>query len=204
MYYYIDYENVSSVGLTGIEKLTERDVVRIYYSGTPHVDMQQVETMLAAKAKIQFIRIPDTIKQMKNALDIILMMDIVKIQAHFSVDYAHIISKDKGYDPVVQELNQMVGAAHIFRSESIGEAAGAACPAAKPNAAVDQAALAALFNTSLVMFADQKAQIIGIVNQCKTRTEVNNTIIKKLKLNTPDSRTVMTALKPVIKNLPGQ
>ena len=75
---YVDFENVACAGLKGIENLEESDVVRIYYSNNPSMDIETVKLLLNCKAKIQFVKLADEIKSMniKNALDIIILNDI--------------------------------------------------------------------------------------------------------------------------------
>ena len=52
MRFYIDFENIGSIGLVGIESLTENDCVRIYYSNNPNINMHTVENMMHSPATI--------------------------------------------------------------------------------------------------------------------------------------------------------
>ena len=121
MRFYIDFENIGSIGLVGIESLTENDCVRIYYSNNPNINMHTVENMMHSLAKIQFVKLPDSLKMMNlsNALDIVLLTDISRIAATLGSNYAVVISNDKGYDSVISELNQTNQTHNILRSDSI-------------------------------------------------------------------------------------
>ena len=121
MRFYIDFENVGCAGLIGIESLTNNDCVRIYYSNNPNVDMNTVENILHSSAKIQFIKLPDSLKMMNlsNALDIVLLTDISRIAATLGSNYAMVISNDKGYDAVISELNQTNKTKNVLRLENI-------------------------------------------------------------------------------------
>ena len=54
--YYIDYENVSSQGLKGVELLSENDeVILLYSKKADHVKIDILTMMMESKAKIRFL-----------------------------------------------------------------------------------------------------------------------------------------------------
>ena len=205
MRFYIDFENVGSTGLVGIESLTENDCVRIYYSNNPNVDMYTVENIIHSSAKIQFVKLPDSLKMMNlsNALDIVLLTDISRIAGTLGSNYAVVISNDKGYDSVISELNQTNQTHNILRSDSI-KAFSALNPANNGSAStvVDYNALDKLFMQTLSKYIQDKEKIIKIVSSSKTRCEINNCVNQTFDSN--QSKVIMGALKPIIKALPGQ
>ncbi len=205
MRFYIDFENIGSIGLVGIESLTENDCVRIYYSNNPNIDMHTVENMMHSPAKIQFVKLPDSLKMMNlsNALDIVLLTDISRIAGTLGSNYAVVISNDKGYDSVISELNQTNQTNNILRSDSI-KSFSALKPANNGSAStiVDYNALDKLFMQTLSKYIQDKEKIIKIVSSSKTRCEINNRVNQTFDSN--QSKVIMGALKPIIKALPGQ
>ena len=205
MRFFVDYENVGSTGLMGIESLTENDCVRIYYSNDPNVDMDTVVNMVhsAAKKKIQFIKLPDSLKKMNlpNALDIVLLTDISRIAASLGKAPAVVISNDKGYDPVISEISSTNKTNSILRLDSIRSML---CFKDQQNESigVDHNALKLLFDGSLKKYAADKNKIVDIVKTSKTRCEINNRI--NSSFDSEGAKEIMGALKPVIKTLPGQ
>lgn len=205
MRFFVDFENVGSTGLIGIESLTENDCVRIYYSNDPNVDMDTVVNMVhsAAKKKIQFIKLPDSLKKMNlpNALDIVLLTDISRIAASLGKAPAVVISNDKGYDPVISEISSTNKTNSILRLDSIRSML---CFKDHQNESigVDHNALKLLFDGSLKKYAADKNKIVDIVKTSKTRCEINNRI--NSSFDSEGAKEIMGALKPVIKTLPGQ
>ena len=77
------------------------DAVIIYYSNNPNLSMETVQKMIQSKAKIEFQKLSDEIKNMnlKNALDIIILNDIARwISTNNSTEIAFITTNDCGYD----------------------------------------------------------------------------------------------------------
>ena len=205
MRFFVDFENVGSTGLIGIESLTENDCVRIYYSNDPNVDMDTVVNMVhsAAKKKIQFIKLPDSLKKMNlpNALDIVLLTDISRIAASLGKAPAVVISNDKGYDPVISEISSTNKTNSILRLDSIRSML---CFKDQQNESigVDHNALKLLFDGSLKKYAADKNKIVDIVKTSKTRCEINNRI--NSSFDSEGAKEIMGALRPVIRSLPGQ
>jgi len=206
MRFYVDFENVGTGGLIGIESLTENDSVRIYYSNNPNMDMYTVENMIHSPVKIQFIRLPDSLKKMNlaNALDIVLLTDISRIVATLgSGNYAIVISNDKGYDSVITELNQTNNNNKIIRTDCIKSVS--IQETTKNNTTsktVDINAVGQLFNQALSKYTPYKDKVINIVRNSKTKCEINNKINQTFGSN--QSKIIINELKPIIKNLPGQ
>lgn len=124
MQYYIDFENVGTAGLVGIENLTENDCVKIYYSNNPNVNMETVINIKKSASKMQFLKLCDSIKNMNrsNALDIVIVTDIYHALPTLNDNSCVIISKDKDYDSVISELNAGNNIGKIFRALNILQA----------------------------------------------------------------------------------
>ncbi len=92
--YYIDYENVSSQGLKGIELLTDEDeVILLYSKKADNVKIDTLTMMMESKAKIRFMPVH---VGTPNALDFQLVT--LLFLNYRNEDYCYIISKDSGYD----------------------------------------------------------------------------------------------------------
>lgn len=100
-YYLVDYENVRTQGLNGVNKLSEEDIVCIFY--TEHADSLTFglhRRLNESKATILFRRV---IAGYKNALDFQLssyLGYIICENAENQYDYC-IVSQDKGYESLV-------------------------------------------------------------------------------------------------------
>ncbi|MBO4697335.1 MAG: hypothetical protein J5643_08665 [Lachnospiraceae bacterium] len=104
---YVDFENVSSAGLNGIQKLTDNDEVKIFLGPKcSKMSLIEAESVLHCDATVVLIK-NDQIG--KNALDFIIMVhlgyDIAKRQG----DAFFIISNDKGYEPAIHEMQSKTG-----------------------------------------------------------------------------------------------
>ena len=115
--YYIDYENVTSQGLKGIELLTESDEVNLLYSKKAETMKIDILTqLLASRAKINFIPVH---VGTPNALDFQL---ITLLFLHYSKENMHyIISKDSGYDCCIKTAADN-NAPNVLRFPSIESA----------------------------------------------------------------------------------
>ena len=112
--YYVDYENVNSQGLKGVEHLTENDEVNILYSKkADNVKLDILTALMASKASIRFIPVH---VGTPNALDFQL---ITLLFLHYTKENRYfIISKDCGYDCCIKTALEL-GADTIARCENI-------------------------------------------------------------------------------------
>lgn len=93
--YLIDFENVHSAGLSGIERLTEKDCVYIFYSiNSNSITFEAHELLMSSKARI----VPLLIScGGKNALDFQLSSFIGYLAGASEDRELFVISLDKGY-----------------------------------------------------------------------------------------------------------
>lgn len=104
---YVDFENVSSAGLSGILKLTKNDEVRIFLGPKcSKMSLIEADSVLHCEAKVELIK-NDQIG--KNALDFIIMVHLGYDIAKGAGDFYFIISNDKGYEPAIHEMQSMTG-----------------------------------------------------------------------------------------------
>jgi len=117
--YYIDFENVKTGGLKGVEDLAPDDSVKIFAkSDTDAMKFRDIKTVMKAKARIT---IDDVITGTKNALDFQLLTELLIDAAEESSGKSRfiIVSKDRGYDPAIAQMKKR-GINNVTRVESIG------------------------------------------------------------------------------------
>ena len=113
--YFVDYENVGSAGIEGIDLLSADNIVHIFYSiKADTMKMDQVIQLMKVKAAVEFHDV--TMRGQKNALDfqLIAMLYFTKKDD----DTCYIISKDQGYDAAIV-FGRTIGAEQVFRRVSI-------------------------------------------------------------------------------------
>lgn len=97
-HFYVDYENVQSVGLDGLDELTDQDKVTILYS--THADSMKIDIVKQlqnTKARVSFVE-ADT--GTTNALDFqLITLLFIELNAE---DEFLIVSKDTGFDAAIK------------------------------------------------------------------------------------------------------
>lgn len=98
--YYVDFENVHSSGLAGLDKISQNEKVYIFYkSGINRICLDDVETIMSLKSRVKFVKVTSTTK---NALDFMLVgKAFTTIKKN---DKCVIVSCDKGYKAVFDML----------------------------------------------------------------------------------------------------
>lgn len=115
--YYIDYENVSSQGLKGVELLSENDeVILLYSKKADHVKIDILTMMMESKAKIRFLPVH---VGTPNALDFQLVT--LLFLNYKPENSCYIISKDSGYDCCIKTAAEN-GAVNVARYPNIESA----------------------------------------------------------------------------------
>ena len=95
--YYVDFENVHTGGLKGIEELCRKDEVYIHCRET---DVKRIESNLMKKNVKASVKCKIVDGVTKNALDFELLSDLFMSKKH---DIRIIISKDKGFDAAIRK-----------------------------------------------------------------------------------------------------
>lgn len=104
---YIDFENVSTMGLRGVDALTKHDHVKIFLGPKcSKMSLIDADVIFHSDATVELIK-NDQIG--KNALDFIIMVHMGYDIAKKAGDAFFIISNDKGYDPAIHEMLSMTG-----------------------------------------------------------------------------------------------
>lgn len=104
MYYLLDYENIGSLGLKGIDSLTDKDIVCIFYSENAHtIDLEAIEMFKSTKAAVKYIKVKKTAP---NYADFQIVTLTGLILGKDSKEKVAIISNDKGYVAVIDYLKE--------------------------------------------------------------------------------------------------
>lgn len=103
--YLVDFENVNSKGVNGIQqlKLTKSDRVVIYYSNNANsLTFELHRELMRLDAEIEYRKITC---DSKNALDFILICELGRFTALNPDDCYYIVSNDSDYDNVIKYIN---------------------------------------------------------------------------------------------------
>ena len=122
-YYYIDFENVKTAGLKGIDSLPPGDTVKIFAKGgSDQMKFNDIKTLMSAKPTVA---IEDVVTGTKNALDFQLLADLTidctKRAGMTPAPKFVIISADHGYDPAITQIKKR-GFNNVYRAVSIKDA----------------------------------------------------------------------------------
>lgn len=97
--YLIDYENTGVKGLYGIEKLHEDDLIVVFYG--PKTGAVPFDDHVRISSSVSHVEYIKTSKTAKNYLDFQLTTYLGYLVAHTGIKEYYIVSKDSGYDSVV-------------------------------------------------------------------------------------------------------
>lgn len=107
-YYFIDFENIKSEGLTGIKSLHKQDKVLVLYSKNANkLEIELVKDIFTSSCQISFVEIEHL---GKNSLDFQLCTLLGYIIGGFRGTKLNlfIVSKDKGYDSVINGIPKLL------------------------------------------------------------------------------------------------
>ncbi|MBE5881900.1 MAG: hypothetical protein E7289_06320 [Lachnospiraceae bacterium] len=113
--YLIDYENTGVKGLYGIEKLHEDDLIVVFYG--PKTGAVPFDDHVRISSSVSHVEYIKTSKTAKNYLDFQLTTYLGYLVAHTGIKEYYVISKDSGYDSIVDFWKAR--GMHIVRRENI-------------------------------------------------------------------------------------
>lgn len=122
MIYLVDYENVNLYGMTGIEKLEADDRVIVFLGNTMGAIPFEWHIRISdAPAKVKYIKCG---KVCKNYLDFQLATYCGYLMSGLESEKVFIVSKDKGFDSVIDFWTDNKENVKISRVETIDESLG--------------------------------------------------------------------------------
>ena len=114
--YFVDFENVHDSGINGVTGLTENDEILIFYSmKSEHMSFDTHVSIMQSPAKVKYIKLR---RSAKNYLDFQLVTHLGFVIGSGMPGPYYIISKDTGYDSVVDYWKDH--GVTILRQPSIG------------------------------------------------------------------------------------
>lgn len=118
--YLVDFENVKSKGLSGIDRLTEKDHVIIFYSeNSDTISFEMHCLVMQTKAQVDYMKVR---VGGKNALDFQLSTLLGYLVAKGEDTHLFIISNDKGFDKLHDFWENTFSdspACNVFRTSTI-------------------------------------------------------------------------------------
>lgn len=119
MIYLVDYENVNLGGMIGIENLEEKDHVIVFLgNNTGAIPFEWHIRIMDSKAEVKYIKCG---KVSKNYLDFQLATFCGYIMAGVEKEKIYVVSKDKGFDSIVDFWTENKEDVQIARIEAIDE-----------------------------------------------------------------------------------
>ena len=189
-YYFIDFENVNSQGLEGIEDLNSDDCVIIFYSANANsMTFEMHNKINISKADIVFEKVN---VGKKNALDFQLASYIgYVIGRNEGTDAAyHLVTKDSEFSVIGKFWQRK------YKTFSVIERI--AKKAAEPEEALEMRLAAVLSDKTEIPV------IVKIIRQYKTKQGINNALMKKFpSQNNQKASEIYKSIKPLIADKKG-
>lgn len=179
----VDYENVSASGLSGLEKLTEEDVVYIFYTeNADRLTFDAHQRLLESRARVRYYKVESGTK---NALDFQLVSFLgYMVHEHGQAAVYHIISKDSGFDSVC----------HFWEKQSIKVLRVSNLDVEK-TCRQDQELTAKLKE----LLEEKDVQVVmGMIDKYKTKQGLNNALMKQF--DNKKTSEIYRIIKPYIAN----
>lgn len=130
--YLVDLENTGLAGLSGLEELSPKDKVIVFYgTRTGSIAFDKHVELTKAKADVTYTK---TERVAKNYLDFQLVTYLGYLIGSGQERVYYIISKDKGYDSCIEFWRKTNKQIAITRCESLQKQKAAAQPAAQSDA----------------------------------------------------------------------
>ena len=189
-YFLVDYENVKTQGLNGVNKLSEEDTVCIFYSeNADSLTFGLHRRLNESKANILFQRVE---VGQKNALDFQLSSYLGYL-IHENIDNPYnyfIVTKDKGYESLITYWKKKKTNVSIVVDVS-GQ-----------NAQVIQNELESQV-AELIKDKSDAPAIAKIIQSYKTKQGVNNGLTRQFRDGKKTSE-IYNAIKPLIADKKGR
>ena len=189
-YFLVDYENVKTQGLNGVNKLSEEDTVCIFYSeNADSLTFGLHRRLNESKANILFQRVE--VKK-KNALDFQLSSYLGYL-IHENIDNPYnyfIVTKDKGYESLIT----------YWKKKKIN--VSIVVDVSGQNAQVIQNELESQV-AELIKDKSDAPAIAKIIQSYKTKQGVNNGLTRQFRDGKKTSE-IYNAIKPLIADKKGR
>lgn len=174
----IDYENVNSSGLKGVENISSKDRLIIFYKENSTITMSSHKKLESTKANKEYICVK---KSTKNALDFQLVAYLGVLCSKDPTQEYVIISNDGGFDSAIDFLSDF----NITRYTNLALSK----TGVKEATATEVKKLAP-------EYAEKSTEIAKIIDSYKTKQAINNNLMKILK--SEDVGKLLKKIKPLL------
>ena len=179
---FVDYENVSIKGLSGIENLGEDSIVYLFYSeNTAHLPMATVAALNNSGAEVKYI----LTRVGKNALDFTLSSVLgFVIKERLQEDTFYIVSKDKGFDVLVDYWKGDKVTVKVVTSLAQISSKKKSTRSAQAQNGNDKLKQSMSSRVGIALRGEDKelkAHVVDIIIKCKSKRAVQNSIKQIVK-----------------------
>ncbi len=169
-YYFIDYENVGSEGLNGINALDENNSVYIFYSRNADKITFDIHMQLnESKALITYNKVE---AGHKNALDFQLSSYVGYVIHKDTEGEYFIVSKDNGFNTLISFWDKFKVKLSVI--QSISNQTPAPMKPAEPTTKEIREKLSGQITDKAVL-----TEVVKIIRSYKTKQGINNALVKK-------------------------
>ncbi|MCI7327288.1 PIN domain-containing protein [Hornefia butyriciproducens] len=185
MIYLIDFENVSNGGFNGIENLTEKDEIKLFYSEKRSTISIGVHRKLeGSRAKKEYLPIKTG---GKNALDFQLVTWLgYMIARNENAEYC-IVSNDTGFDYAIDFWEKR--GARVMRSADL-------------NGVQMKHMREKLKELLPAETRDEADRIMELISKYKTKQGINNALVKKY--GSEDAGVIYKSIRPMLAGKKGK
>ncbi|MDD6214614.1 MAG: PIN domain-containing protein [Firmicutes bacterium] len=182
--YLIDYENVHTNGLLGLDNKTKNDTIIIFYSSSSNTLSFSLHRQLsAAEAKIEYIEVTSG---GKNALDFQLSSYLGYLIAQNPQNEYVIITKDNGYN-VIKDFWKKRGI-HLSIAYNLSMES--------------EKAMIKKLNEVIPQYKEDVSTVLSYIEKYKTKQGINNALVKTF--GSDKAGIVYKAIKPFLADKQGR
>jgi hypothetical protein len=175
--YLVDYENVNTEGLNGVTKLTEADMVIIFYSEkADRMSFGLHKRLNETKASIDYRKVE---VGGQNALDFQLATYLGFLIAESPTKTFYIVSNDKGFGYLSGFWKKPKYQVYLVNEIAVSYKENTQEIAAKSETSESEVAGIANILQEMNLKTDDLNAIEEIINKLKTKTGINNGLVKK-------------------------
>lgn len=190
--YLVDYENVNISGFDGINKLTRKDSVIVFYSDKANtLTVSLHNNLMKVLAKVSFVKI---FGSGSNCLDFQLSTYLGYLISKNQKESYYIVSKDKGFEYVISFWkDKNVNVIPVINVAMTPE--NAVKTVKKPVSHQGQSVKSQL-SRLIPQYSSEIHTVAEYIEKSRTRCELNNLLLKKY--GSEKTGVIFKAIKPLL------
>ncbi len=196
-YYFVDLENVHRHALVGVNQLTKKDCVRIYYSdGNEAFPIDLHLQILNSPAHFEYIKIDIHISNFADCQILSDISTLIQDKKMLKKTEVFIISRDNGYNASIRDFSK--------KGMTIGKFSTLDKKVIDRERNVYEFVNDAFTNSIEVTGGDKLLadKVVQLILTGKTKTEINAGLMRLF--DNSSVKLVYDTLKPIFETLPGQ